>query len=133
MFTYSSDYRDVRLQQKLSEIAKRFRKNPTKAEKIMWRYLKDKELFSEKFRRQHPLYQFIVDFYCHSKKLIIEIDGEIHQYTFVRDQARDKLFQDHGYHILRFTNEEVFFQIDQVLAKIHEAISSEERDARRAG
>lgn len=133
MFTYSSNFKDVRLQQKLSEIAKGFRKNPTKAERIIWRYLRDKKIFSEKFRRQHPLYHFIVDFYCHSKKLIIEIDGEVHQFTFVRDQARDKLFQDHGYHILHFTNEEVFFHIDQVLVSIHQALSSEERDARRAG
>ena len=54
------------------------RRNMTKAELVLWDKLKDKKIFKSKFRRQHPVDIFIVDFYCHEYKLVIEIDGEIH-------------------------------------------------------
>ena len=79
MFTYSKNPKHIRLQQTLQLLARQFRKHPTKTERLLWIYLRDREYFKVIFRRQHPLYQFIVDFYCHEHKLVIEIDGDIHR------------------------------------------------------
>lgn len=61
------------------ERAKGLRKNMTKTEKILWKELKNRQIFKARFRRQHPIDIFVADFYCHENKLAIEIDGEIHQ------------------------------------------------------
>ena len=62
----------------LYEYAKQMRKNPTKAEEILWHRLKNKQVGGLKFRRQHPVDRFIADFYCHERKLVIELDGSVH-------------------------------------------------------
>jgi very-short-patch-repair endonuclease len=100
--------------------AKELRKSMTEAEGILWKHLRNNRLSGLKFRRQHPLDIFIADFYCHKKRLIIELDGGIHD-TFEQkeyDEGRTFELESKGYKILRFKNEEVINNIDGVLARI---------------
>lgn len=105
------------------ELAKQLRKNMTHAEIILWHYLKGgiKEL---RFRRQHPLSTYIVDFYCHNVKLVIEVDGSIHNDPVVieRDLQREADLRLWGYTIMRFTNERVIKEIDKVVAEITKCV-----------
>lgn len=108
----------------LLERAKKMRKNPTKAEAALWNELRNKKN-GNKFRQQHPIDKYIVDFVCLSKKLIIEIDGEIHQYQLDKDAERELLLKEKkGFNILRFTNDEVLNSIDDVLSKIKDTLNS---------
>jgi very-short-patch-repair endonuclease len=93
---------------KLVEPARQLRNNSTPAEIEMWRFLQAN--FPEfKFLRQKPLENFIADFYCASQKLIIEIDGEIHESQKDRDKERDNFFiAKYGIKTVRFTNQQVF-------------------------
>jgi very-short-patch-repair endonuclease len=100
--------------------AKELRKSMTEAVRILWKHLRNNRLAGLKFRRQHPLDIFIADFYCHQKKLIIELDGGIHD-TFEQkeyDEGRTFELESKGYKILRFKNVDVFNDIDSVLARI---------------
>lgn len=97
----------------------------TDAEKILWEYLRAKRT-GVKFRRQHPILDYIADFVCLSEKLIIEVDGEYHNVESQKqdDINRDKRLASMGYRVLRFTNEKVFNDIDFVLAKIKDNIKN---------
>ena len=98
--------------------AKEMRKEPTKAEKKLWEHIKNRKL-GDKFRRQHPIDTFIVDFVCLEKKLIIEVDGEIHNNQKEADESRQLLLEvKKSYKVIRFTNEEALNQIESVLEKI---------------
>jgi len=109
----------------LLEKAKEMRANPTPAEAILWKSLKGKKLKS-KFRQQHLINDFIVDFVCLSKKLIIEVDGKIHDYQLEKDEARTlELEQKSGFKVIRFKNEEVIGDIDAVLSKIDSELSNQ--------
>jgi very-short-patch-repair endonuclease len=101
------------------------RKNMTKAELILWKQLKDKKLFKTKFRRQHPIDIFIVDFYSHEFKLVIEVDGEIHndKDMIEYDINRTSELVKYGIRILRFTNDEVIFNIGTIVKEIQKAIT----------
>ena len=102
------------------ERVKWLRKNSTEAENVLWEIVKGKQLGS-KFRRQHPVAQYIVDFYCHQYRLIIELDGEYHLEAEQqrKDEERQKVLEDYGLTILRFTNEEVFINSSEVIQKIN--------------
>jgi leucyl-tRNA synthetase len=103
----------------LLERAQELRKNPTAAEAALWTELKGKKP-GIKFRRQHPIDEFIPDFVCLSKKLIVEIDVEYHQYHVAKDDERTlKLEQKLGYKVLRFTNDRVLNSINSVLKEIN--------------
>jgi leucyl-tRNA synthetase len=108
----------------LLEKAKGMRSNPTPAEKVLWERLKSKQL-GEKFRQQHLIDDFIVDFVCLSKKLVIEIDGEIHNTRQEQDNARTEVLEERGFKVIRFKNEEVLENIDKVLEKIETELSRE--------
>ena len=101
-------------------VAGMLRKNMTKAELILWKKLKDKKIFKSKFRRQHPVDVFIVDFYCHELKLVIEVDGDIHNNKEVTeyDLGRTAELNKHGITILRFTNDQIIYKLDWVIAVI---------------
>lgn len=71
-----------------------------------------------KFRRQQVIDRFIVDFYCHEVKLVIEVDGEIHNYTQVEDAIRQEFLESLGLQVVRFKNEDVLFRIEGVLEEI---------------
>ncbi|MFL0682758.1 MAG: endonuclease domain-containing protein [Algoriphagus aquaeductus] len=100
--------------------ARELRKQMTPAEKKLWDILKGKSLSGFKFRRQHPIKKFIVDFYCHELKLVIEVDGSIHNQ---KDQAEYDLgrtfeLEELGLKVIRFRNEEVFDLTEEVLDRI---------------
>ena len=93
------------MRNKLQNIAKILRRRPTEAEKFMWRYLKSRQLEGLKFRRQEPIGNYVVDFVCYEKKIIVEIDGG--QHCVERDGNRDRWLESQNFKILRFWNTEV--------------------------
>ena len=95
------------------------RNNPTPAEAKLWKYLR-KNQTKFRIRRQHPIYKFIADFYCHRLRLIIEVDGGIHEdiETKIADDERSEILYGFGLHIIRFSNEQVLYDIDFVLSEI---------------
>lgn len=107
------------------EKARRLRSNQTSAESLLWRVLRYQKL-GVKFRRQEPIEHYIVDFCCFSKRLIIELDGSIHDEPYQKsyDQERDRHLREQGFQIIRFRNEEVEQNLETVLRKIKMAISS---------
>lgn len=90
------------------------RGNMTESEKLLWEKLKDRSLFKHKFRRQHPIDIFIVDFYCHPVRLVIEVDGGYHLNTEQKeyDIGRSAELESWELKILRFTNNEINTNID---------------------
>ncbi|MFM6835361.1 MAG: endonuclease domain-containing protein [Dolichospermum sp.] len=103
---------------KLKPLARQMRTEATLAEKQLWQRLKNKQLLGFKFRRQQVIDRFIVDFYCHEVKLVIEVDGEIHNYTQVEDAIREEFLESLGLRVVRFKNEDVLFRIEGVLEEI---------------
>ncbi len=105
--------------------AKKLRLNQTKAEKVLWNELRNKKLNGCKFRRQHPVMQFIADFYCHEKKLIIEVDGGIHNIAENKEYDINRTYELNRFDIkvLRFTNEQVLHDLEFVLNKIREELN----------
>jgi very-short-patch-repair endonuclease len=95
----------------------------TDAELSIWNWIRRKAM-GFKFRRQAGIGCYIVDFYCHELKLIIEIDGGIHDEQEQYDQRRENWLKRNGYHILRFKNENVMYDLDSALTKIKTFISS---------
>lgn len=107
------------------ELAKDLRRNMTDAEKLLWNHLKA-GVQGLKFRRQHPIVIYIADFYCHKIKLIVEIDGSVHSVKEVKenDKKREDDLRDWGNTIIRFTNENVFKNLDRVLAEINKTVEN---------
>jgi very-short-patch-repair endonuclease len=101
------------------------RKNMTLAEKVLWKKLKDRKIFNVKFRKQHPVWIFIVDFYCHEYKLVIEVDGDIHKEyeTNEYDLGRTAELDRFGLKVIRFTNDQIIFNIDSVINEIQDTIT----------
>jgi very-short-patch-repair endonuclease len=102
----------------LTGAAKKLRKNATRVETILWKQLRAKRIDGLKFRRQQPIDEFIVDFVCFEKKLIIELDGGQHAQAREKDCERDKKLLEKGYTVLRFWNNEVLENLSGVLAVI---------------
>ncbi len=103
--------------------ARAFRKNMTDAEKLLWRHLRNRQLGGWKFRRQHPIGPFIVDFVCIEKKLVVELDGGQHALNIETDTQRTAYLQEKGYRVLRFWNNEVFQHLESVCNTILLALS----------
>lgn len=103
----------------LKEYADHNRKNPTEAEWFLWQNIKGKQL-GVKFRRQHAIDEFIADFACLEESLVIEVDGGYHNDPLQQeaDARRSFILEELGYRILRFTNEQVLYDIDSVLSQI---------------
>ncbi len=99
--------------------AKELRVRETDAEKLLWGYLSGKQLGC-RFRRQHPISNYVADFYCHQHKLVIELDGSIHllQEVFKNDRTRQLNLENLGIKVLRFANKDVFQNIEKVLNTI---------------
>ena len=100
------------------------RRNETKAEKLLWEKLRNNQLEGLKFRRQHPVNIYIADFYCHKFKLIIELDGDYHdqEEQKQKDEVRTEVLRLNDLKIIRFKNEEVEQDINQVLTTIKNKI-----------
>ncbi|MGC4100060.1 endonuclease domain-containing protein [Ferruginibacter sp.] len=105
------------------ENAKQLRKNMTAAEIVLWVHLKA-GINGLKFRRQHPIGLYVADFYCHKVKMIVELDGSIHNEITVKqnDERRQKELQNWGYSVIRFPNEEVLATPEIVIEKITKKI-----------
>lgn len=108
-------------------LAKEMRKNPTEAERILWKYLRKFRQKGFLFRQQHPLDIFIADFYCHKIKLVIEADGKVHfnEQAQEHDDGRTGELERFGIKVIRFTNEQVinnqsfvFKQIEQYIEEL---------------
>ncbi len=110
----------------LFEFAKKLRNNQTEAESHLWNYLRGNKILNVRFKRQHPIFYFVADFYCHQAKLIIEVDGGYHkvpeQYEY--DSNRDSDLEKFGLKVLRFTNERVFSDTEKVIEEITEEVKS---------
>jgi len=107
------------------ETAKLLRENMTLYEDMLWKELKGKKVLGLRFRPQHPIDIFIADFYCHPVKLVIEIDGGIHNSIEQKeyDIGREAELNEWGIKVIRFTNEEVGNNIDLVIKKIKKECS----------
>ena len=110
--------------------ARKLRKEMTDAEKLLWKYLRNRNFKGLKFHRQHPIIYdvinnnpkyFIPDYYCAEKKLVLEIDGKIHDFQKDYDENRDEILTNMGKRILRIKNEELG-NISEVLRKIENYI-----------
>nr|WP_228055068.1 vitamin B12 dependent-methionine synthase activation domain-containing protein [Kordia antarctica] len=110
----------------LKEYAKKMRNEPTEAEALLWNVLSGKKLDGYKFRRQHIIGSFIVDFICLKSNLIIEVDGLIHQLpeNKISDVTRTRWLEDEGYKVVRVTNNEVLSNLDSVLEKVTDVLEA---------
>ena len=104
--------------------ARDLRDNRTDAERNLWSRLRDRQVGNAKFRRQHPIGLFIVDFCCVEKALILELDGGHHPEQQTADEHRTKVLEQYGYRVLRFWDNDVLGNQDGVLEKISEALQS---------
>ena len=103
---------------KTEQAARSLRRHSTPAEAKLWEALRGRRLAGYKFRRQHPVGRFILDFYCPELKLAIEVDGEIHEYQPDYDKARTAQIEAWGDRVLRFSNDEVLYHLPAVLDRI---------------
>jgi cyclase len=106
--------------------AKELRNHLTYAEIVLWNYLRTHPQ-GYKFRRQHPIGNFIADFYCHRLKLIIEVDGSIHDKESIKeaDEEKQQILEAAGIKVMRFRNEEVLKEKDKIIRKINNWINAE--------
>jgi len=104
------------------ENARLLRLNMTVAEKILWEKLKNNQL-GLRFKAQHPIAIFVVDFYCHKCKLVIELDGKIHELQKDYDEGRTAELERFDLKVIRFTNEEVEKELSRVVETIKEIIN----------
>lgn len=100
--------------------ARRLRGEMTKAESVLWGVLRNRQLGGHKFRRQHPLCGYIVDFYCAKAKLVVEIDGDIHALPEreLKDKFRSDQVEQAGNRVIRFTNDEVLENLDGLVERL---------------
>ena len=108
------------MRDQLIEQARHMRADPTHAEALLWEKLRKRQLGDLKFRRQHIIYVFIVDFYCPAAKLVIEIDGPVHAEQEEYDQEREAYLEAMGFETIRFGNLDVAENIEMVLAGIYD-------------
>jgi very-short-patch-repair endonuclease len=105
---------------KLFDLAKELRHSQTPAEEFLWKFIRNRKVAGMKFRRQHPLGKYIADFYCYEAKLVIELDGWIHEKADIKDydKERQEAIEEFGLKVLRFTNEDVFEDLEKIINEI---------------
>ncbi|MCA0458080.1 MAG: DUF559 domain-containing protein [Chloroflexi bacterium] len=103
-------------------LAREMRSQPTPAENHLWKGIRKEQVLGFKFRRQHTIDRFIVDFYCTTARLVIEVDGSIHEEQQENDQLRTEFLESLGLRVLRFTNGEVLRYTDAVVQRIGEEL-----------
>ena len=101
--------------------ARELRREATPAEAYLWSHLRGRQLQGLKFRRQHPIDRYIVDFVCVEARLIVEVDGDIHLAQQEYDAFRTGYLESRGYRVIRFANDTVLNNVDAVLAAIQQA------------
>ena len=109
------------------DAARLLRRQRTPAEQALWHALRRQQVGGVQFRRQRPIGKFIADFYCHKARLVVEVDGGVHDTLSQasHDRARDELFELLGLQVLRVTNDEVLSSLDRVIARIETMCQSE--------
>ena len=112
------------VRRKMVEIAREFRKEPTEGERILWNALRGKKLDGIKFRRQQPIGYFVVDFYTSAFRLVIEVDGSIHEQQKEADEARQRILEELGLTVLRIKTEiaekNLLIALDMIRSTIRE-------------
>ncbi len=116
----------------IKETVRDLRKNSTTAELIFWNAVRNRKLCRKKFFRQHPIRFeidgqkrfFIADFYCSERKLVIEIDGSIHEMQKDYDVLRTHIINKMGLKVVRFKNEDIVYRLNKVLLRLKEEITS---------
>lgn len=108
------------------EFARQLRREGTDAETLLWRHLRSRQLAGCKFRRQHPLPPYVLDFYCEALRLGIELDGGQHYLDQGRehDRQRAAYLQGKGIRLLRFSNRDVLLELPAVLERIYQAVAA---------
>ena len=106
--------------EQMFELARELRKSMTEAERVLWSRLRNRQIDGLIFRRQHPVDVYIVDFYCHKHKLVIEVDGEIHDIpeNAEKDKGRTVEMERFGLKVIRFSNDDVLRNVEIVIDKI---------------
>lgn len=112
-----------------THLRRQLRKNPTEPERRLWAKIRNRQL-GVKFRRQHGIGEYIVDFYCSECNLVIEIDGESHfsSDALANDAVRDRLLHELNLYVMRFTNREIIEDLNSVLSAIFEQVNSATTD-----
>ena len=110
----------MRIRPEIRQRSRELRQPQTKTEARLWSILRSRNLATYKFRRQHPIGHFIVDFYCASARLVIEIDGDTHASQPEYDAARTEWLNTQGYTVIRFQNWDVWERLDEVTREIVE-------------
>lgn len=118
-------YQRRRTSQTLAVRARELRREQTEAEALLWQHLRGRGLEGHKFRRQHAVGRFIVDFCCPERRLVVEIDGPVHEAQVERDAERAELLKIQGYTVVRFTNAQVISQLDVTLATLRQLLADE--------
>jgi len=108
----------------LTNIARGLRENATETEKVLWQRLSRRQIEGFKFRRQQPIGQYVPDFVNFKKKLIIELDGGQHKIQKDEDKKRDDWFEERGFKVLRFWNNDVFENLEGILEVVREKLLS---------
>jgi len=98
--------------------ARDLRQTETPPEELLWLALRNGQIGGLKFRRQHPVGPYVVDFYCHAAKLVVEVDGMSHDEKLASDTQRTKYLEEQGLRVLRVTNEDVMHDLDAVTREI---------------
>lgn len=110
------------IRRKMVEIAREFRKQPTNGEKILWEALRGKKLDGIKFRRQQPVGYFVVDFYNSVNRLVVEVDGPIHEFQKEVDKARQEILEELGLVVLRVNSEVIEKNLPVALDMIRKTV-----------
>ena len=111
--------------QKLLPLKRRLRTNPTRAEQLLWAKLRHNQIHGLKFRRQHGIGSYIVDFFCPERSLVIEVDGDVHaaKTQQTKDLERENYLKSLGLQVVRYTNDEVIKNLDGVLEDLSSRVS----------
>ncbi len=107
---------------KLKPLARQMRKKLTLAEALFWQRLRKRQVLGHKFRRQHAIERFIVDFYCRDARLVVEVDGPIHQYTQEEEAIRQTFLESQELEVIRFSNQEIVQHISRIVERVTEAL-----------
>ena len=109
-----------------TNFARKLRAKPTEVETLLWSRLSRRAFPTHRFRRQNPIGAYIIDFACLNPKLAIELDGGQHYESPEQDRRRDAILESKGFKILRFSNHEVFEDLDAVVEAIYLAVNGED-------
>jgi very-short-patch-repair endonuclease len=110
--------------QELWQAARSLRLNMTPAEEKLWSALQNKQVLGKRFRRQHAVGRYVLDFYCPACKLAIELDGSVHDDRQEEDAIRTQEIERYGYQVIRFDNAEVMKNLEQVVQQIAEVLQT---------